>query len=74
MDVEVRLFASFRKSRWNCKRLTMDEESTVKKIIEQLDIKEEELGIVLVNGVYSGVNTILNNDDVLAIFPPIGGG
>jgi len=74
MDVEVRLFASFRKSRWSCKRLSIEEKSTVKKIIEQLDIKEEELGIVLVNGVYSDVNTMLNNDDVLSIFPPIGGG
>lgn len=74
MDVEVRLFASFRKSRWKCKRLFIDKETTVKKIIEQIDIKEEDLGIVLVNGIYSNVDTILKNDDVLAIFPPIGGG
>lgn len=74
MDVEVRLFASFRNGRWKCKLLSIDEGSTVKKIINQIDIKEDELGIVLVNGVYSGVNTVLENDDVLAIFPPIGGG
>ena len=74
MNIEVRLFASFRDNRWKSKYLTINEKATIKNIIEQIDIKEEELGIVLVNGRHSDVNTILKNEDVLALFPPVGGG
>jgi molybdopterin converting factor small subunit len=74
MDIEVRLFASFRNNRWKSKHFTIDEEATIKKIIEQIGIKAEELGIVLVNGRHSEVDTVLKNDDILALFPPLGGG
>lgn len=74
MDIEVRLFASFRDNRWKSKHLTIEERTTIRKIIEQLNIREEELGIILINGKHSDVDTILKNEDILALFPPVGGG
>lgn len=74
MNIEVRLFASFRKNRWKSKYITIDRDTTIQEIIEQIKIKEEELGIVLVNGIHSDINTVLKSNDVLALFPPLGGG
>ncbi len=74
MEVEVRLFATFRKGRWKSKHLEFDREISIREIIEQLEIKEKELGIVLVNGRHCDIDNVLKDGDVLALFPPIGGG
>ena len=74
MEIEVRLFATFRKGRWKNKYLKFDREISIREIIEQLEIKEEELGIVLVNGRHRDIDNRLKDGDVLALFPPIGGG
>lgn len=74
MNIEVRLFATFRKGRWKSKHLKLSQDTSIKDILVQLNINEEELGIALVNGRHSGVKTILKDGDVLSLFPPIGGG
>lgn len=74
MEVEVKLFASFRNGRWKGKRLSFAYEVSIKDILKILNINESELGIILVNGSYSKIDTILKNNDVLAIFPPVAGG
>lgn len=74
MNIEVRLFATFRKGRWKTKILNVEEETNIQKVLKLLDIKEESLGIALINGRHSDVNSKLEDDDVLALFPPIGGG
>ena len=74
MEVEVRLFATFRVGRFKCKRLTLDDGTKIIDILDSLNIKKEELGLVLVNGLYSDIALNLNDNDVLAIFPPAAGG
>lgn len=74
MEVEVKLFATFRKGRWKSKKLWFDIDINIRVVLEILDIKEEALGIALVNGSHSNIEKILKNGDVLALFPPIGGG
>ncbi|HHY99961.1 MAG TPA: MoaD/ThiS family protein [Sedimentibacter sp.] len=74
MEVEVRLFASFRVGRFNSKRFTVDDKTKIIDILNILNIRKEELGIVLVNGKYSGIDANLNDNDVLTIFPPVAGG
>ncbi len=50
----------------------------VQTVIEQLQIPDELAHLVLVNGVYIAPEdraaTILNDQDVLAIWPPVAGG
>lgn len=74
MKVEVRLFATFRNGR--DKKLFMDlvDGSKVTDILELLNIKAEELGILLINGRDGDVNRVLEESDVVALFPPVGGG
>lgn len=74
MEVEVRLFASFRVGRFKCKRLTIGDGTKIIDILDSLEIKKEELGLVLVNGLYSDITLYLNDNDVLAVFPPVAGG
>lgn len=74
MEIEVRLFASFRVGRFKCKRLTIGVGTKIIDILNSLEIKKEELGLVLVNGLYSDITLDLNDNDVLAVFPPVAGG
>ncbi len=74
MEIQVRLFANFRDGRWKRKVISFDKAVDIKYILDQLQIKEDDLGIALINGAYSEVDTILTDKDILAIFPPIGGG
>ncbi|MCF6464391.1 MoaD/ThiS family protein [Clostridium sp. Cult2] len=74
MQIEVRLFATFRNGRWVSKKLSFDKAVDIRYVLNQLQIKEEELGIALINGKYSEVDNILKEGDILALFPPIGGG
>lgn len=74
MEVEVRLFASFRIGRFKSKRLSIDYKTKIIDILNSLNIKKEELGLVLINGMYSNIDTNLKDNDVLAIFPPAAGG
>lgn len=74
MEIEVRLFASFSVGRFKSKRFTIDDKTKIIDILNILNIRQEELGIVLVNGKYSSIDANLNDNDVLTIFPPVAGG
>ncbi|WP_312831376.1 MoaD/ThiS family protein [Sedimentibacter saalensis] len=74
MEIEVRLFATFRVGRWMNKRLSFKDDAKIMDVLDYLGIKKEELGLVLVNGSYKEVYEKLNNEDILAIFPPVAGG
>lgn len=74
MKVEVRLFATFRNGRWKNKVLTLEKDSRIEDVLKILEIESSSLGIALINGRHSTLETRLEEDDVLALFPPIGGG
>lgn len=46
----------------------------VTSIIRDLAIPEKEAALILVNGRHADLTTKLNDQDTVAIFPPIGGG
>jgi len=74
MEIEVRLFATFRIGRWKSKLLSFSEETKIIDVLSFLQIKTEDLGLVLVNGSYKEVDEKLKDGDILAIFPPVAGG
>jgi len=74
MNIEVRLFASFRDGRWKKKKISYEKGTKIKDVIDSLNIDEEQLGIVMVNGSYKKSDTLLKEGDVLSIFPPVAGG
>jgi sulfur-carrier protein len=79
MQVEVKLFATLRdylpkgSDRFSCK-LELGGRSRVKDIISTLKIPEEIPKIILINGVHGKNDQVLNEGDVVSIFPPVAGG
>lgn len=74
MKVEVRLFATFREGREKKYFLDIAEGSKIIDILNMLNIEEEEVSILLLNGRDGGAGRELQDSDVLSVFPPVGGG
>jgi len=74
MKVEIRLFATFRDGRERKYFLDLSEGTTTRDIVKMLKIDEEEVAILLINGRDGQLDTILKDNDVLSLFPPVGGG
>jgi sulfur carrier protein len=79
MEIEVKLFATLRNylpkgsSRFSCK-LEVDSQTRVQDILLRLRIPEEMPKIILVNGIHGKNDQILEEGDILSIFPPVAGG
>jgi len=74
MKVTVKLFASLRKDRFAAADLDYPEGATVGHILASLHITEEEAAIIFVNARHGGPDSPLKEGDLVAIFPPVGGG
>jgi len=74
LKIEVRLFATFRIGRDKIQMLDMPEGSKIIDVLDRLNIKSEEVSILLLNGRDGDAQRILKDSDVLALFPPVGGG
>lgn len=72
--IEVRLFANFRDNRDKKVFLDVNEFSDVQQILDHIGIKNEEVAILLVNGIHSKAEMRLKDEDIVALFPPIAGG
>lgn len=72
--IEVRLFATLRNGREKVLHLDASSFSTGTEILEHLRIPEEEVAIFLINGFHSKPVNEVKDGDILAIFPPVGGG
>lgn len=74
MKVEVRLFAYFRNNRWKKQVLEYKDGSTLADIIKEIGIELEDVSIGLLNGIDGSLDREVKDGDVLALFPPVGGG
>ena len=74
MEVEVRLFAGFRAGRFRNRRIELPIGASVGDVLNMLEIPHEHVPLPLVNGRHAAADEVLANDDVLSVFPAIGGG
>ena len=76
ISVTVKFFATLREYGPNKEILTIPKASKVKLLFDKYKIpKDERRTIILVNGrPHKDQNTILEDGDIISIFPPIGGG
>lgn len=72
--IEVRLFATLRNNRGKIIELDSEKYVTGRQILDFFQISPEEVAIFLINGVHSSPDDSVKDGDVLAIFPPVGGG
>ncbi|HUT84288.1 MAG TPA: MoaD/ThiS family protein [Thermodesulfobacteriota bacterium] len=80
MIVEVKIFASLRRyipysdERVEGDKWDVVERTTVGQLLEMLNLPEEEANLLLVNGRRADRGRILQQGDVLHVFPPMCGG
>jgi molybdopterin converting factor small subunit len=79
MQIEIRLFATFREflppgsSAFSFTR-SYEEETTVARIVEELKLPGNIPKIIIVNGIHATRDRVLQDGDVVSIFPPVAGG
>jgi molybdopterin synthase sulfur carrier subunit len=74
MQITVKLFATFRVGRFKAEDRNYPEGTDCRHIVADVGLKEEELGIVLVNGRHAPLEQKLLEGDSLSLFPLVGGG
>ena len=74
IHVVVKLFATLREGRFAEETREYQSGSDVAGVIRDLGISEKEAALILINGRHADLSTLLNDQDTLAIFPPVGGG
>lgn len=72
--IEVRLFATFRVNRKKIDFLEPNDYSTALDIVNYYGIDPNEVAICLINGFHSKLRDLVKDGDVVALFPPVGGG
>ena len=74
MKVTVKLFATLRNGRFDREVRQYPAGTTVKQVMGELNITKDQAAIIFVNNQHAMTNQELFDGDVLAFFPPIGGG
>ena len=72
--MEVRLFATLREGREKVIDFPWQEGLDGYALLGSLGISPKEVAIFLIGGVHSGLDSKLSKTDVVAVFPPVGGG
>lgn len=47
---------------------------TVRQIVQQLKIPEQEVKLIMIDGIGSKWDAVLQGEERVALFPPVGGG
>ena len=72
--IEVRLFAGLRQGRQKVYQMEPDSVRTVQDIMDVLHIQRSEVNILLINGFHQKPETEVKDEDIVSLFPAVGGG
>lgn len=74
MKVKLKLFATLRNDRFDEMELDVEKGSRVDFLFDRFKLKQDDVAIIFINGRHADYNSLLNDGDDIAFFPPIGGG
>ncbi len=74
MNVNVKLFATFRTGRFKVEQRDYAPGTTIGQVVAELGIEESALGMVMLNGRHTPLEQPLQEGDTLSLFPLVGGG
>lgn len=74
MKIKIKLFAGFREGRFKEADHKCEDGTTAAEVISSLGIDHGDVGVIMVNSRHAAPGLCLQEGDVLAIFPVIGGG
>ena len=72
--IEVRVFATLRQGRDKVALLEPQGIACAGDILKKLNIPQEEVSILLINGFHQKPEASVKDGDIVALFPPVGGG
>jgi len=72
--IEVRLFATLRENRGKILHVEANDFKDGESLIDHLEIDRKDVSIFLINGIHSKLEDSIKDEDIVAIFPPVGGG
>ena len=72
--IEVRLFAGLRQGRQKVYQMEPDSVKNVQDIMDALHIQRSEVNILLINGFHQKPETEVKDEDIVSLFPAVGGG
>jgi molybdopterin converting factor small subunit len=76
IEITVKLFAQYRAAHFKIEKRSYPKGATVEGVIIETDIPIEQfpIGVIMVNGRHFNEDYILQNGDILSLFPKVGGG
>jgi molybdopterin synthase sulfur carrier subunit len=74
MKITVKLFATLQRDRFIEKGIEIAPNKRVADVLADIGINPQEAAIIFINGIHGQLDSALKEGDVLALFPPIGGG
>lgn len=72
--IEVRLFAGLRAGRDKVIMMEPGSVACVQDIMDRLNIQRSEVNILLINGFHQKPETPVKDEDIVSLFPAVGGG
>jgi len=72
--MEVQLFATFREGRGKTADIEWYEGIDGYAILKELSLEPDDVKVFLINGFHSKPDAKINPDDIIALFPAVGGG
>lgn len=75
ITITVKLFAQYRENRFKVEQKVYAKGTSAKDIIEELGVtKTLPLGVLMINSRHESESYILQEGDIIALFPKVGGG
>jgi sulfur-carrier protein len=74
MNITIKLFASLRKGRFDVATMEFHKGTTVGEIVRLLNMPEDEITLVFVNGRHQEMTAVVGEGDTVSFFPAVGGG
>jgi len=72
--MKVQLFATFREGRGKETNIPWHDGLDGYEVLKTLGLGPDDVKIFLINGIHSKPDAILKSDDIIALFPAVGGG
>lgn len=79
ITVQVRLYATLRRhfpdlALGEAMSVELSQDATVRELLQELELPEEQVKVVFVNGTVRKEDYRLSDGDEVGVFPPVGGG
>jgi len=74
LKIRVKLFNTLKINRFSDQVRIYRQGSTIGTIMNDLGIDGKEISVVFVNGIHRELSKEVSDGDVVALFPPVGGG